>query len=483
MQSNNNPYQLLDLQLSDIFGNFIDALCLIDENGILHRLNKAFIKLFGENADKSHSLIAYFSKDSQQEISELIQKFFAQEVEEIRVEREVTLNNGKKSWIEITPSLIKDNQNQKILFLIFRDINEKKQIEFKLLKSEERYRSVFNQANDAMYVCYLNYARTLSNFIEVNEVACKVLEYSKDELSNHNPLSVLFNSFEGEIVKIIDKIWLDGHAIFDTVQLTKSGNKIPAEVSAHLIEFNDKPAVLFISRDVGQRQEAERKIKETGERLRKLAFHLQNIREEERISIAREIHDELGQMLTFLKIQVNLIGKKLNVDQQILKDKIDSSLKLIDDSINSIQKITEKLRPNVLDELGISAAIDWQANEFSERTGIKCNVELSNEELNLDKEKSTAVFRIFQEALTNVARHANASKVFITLKEYKNNLTLELKDNGKGITTNQINDPKSFGILGMKERAMVFGGTIIIKSSMNSGTTVRVEIPLISKIH
>jgi len=204
---------------------------------------------------------------------------------------------------------------------------------------------------------------------------------------------------------------------------------------------------------------------------------LQNIREEERTLIAREIHDELGQMLTFLKIQISLIGKKLNDDQQILKNKIDSALKLIDDSIDSIQKIAEKLRPNVLDELGIGSAIDWQAKDFSERTTIECICDLPKEEPLLDKDKSTAVFRIFQEALTNVARHANGNKVAISLKEFKDNLILEIKDNGKGITTNQINDPRSLGILGMKERAMLFGGSVSIKSSMNSGTTVRVELP------
>lgn len=185
-------------------------------------------------------------------------------------------------------------------------------------------------------------------------------------------------------------------------------------------------------------------------------------------------------MLTFLKIQINLVGKKLNNDQQILKEKIESSLKLIDDSINSIQKIAEKLRPNVLDELGIGAAIEWQTKDFSERTGIECVCDFSKEELILDKEKSTAVFRIFQEALTNVARHANANRIFISLKEYKDNIILEIKDNGKGITFSQINDSRSLGILGMKERAMLFGGTVIIKSSMKSGTTVKVELPIIS---
>jgi signal transduction histidine kinase len=159
-------------------------------------------------------------------------------------------------------------------------------------------------------------------------------------------------------------------------------------------------------------------------------------------------------------------------------EKVNSSLKLIDDSIDTIQKISEKLRPNVLDELGLASAIDWQIKEFAERTGIGCTCDLPKEELIIDKDKSTAMFRILQEAVTNIARHANANRVSITLREFKQQIILEIKDNGKGVTENQINDPRSLGILGMKERAILFGGTLIIKSSMNSGTTVRVELPV-----
>jgi PAS domain S-box-containing protein len=480
VQLNNQPHKFLDIKLSEIFNDFTDALCLIDDQGIVHHSNKAYLSLFGENSRPPINFTAIFDGDYQKEIFDLIQNLFSKQVEEHRFEKEFVLIDGKKIWLEFTTAFLGNHEKQNLLLLIIRDITKKKQTEFKLLKNEERYRSVFNQANDAMFVCYLNYGRTLSNFVEVNEVACRTLNYTKEELHNQNPYSVIFNNFEGEIVKIIDKTWLEGHAIFDTVQITKTGKKIPAEISSHLIDFNDKPAVLFISRDTSQREEAERKIKDTGERLRNLALHLQSIREEERTLIAREIHDELGQMLTFLKIQITLIGKKLNSNQQSLKDKIESSIKLIDNSIDSIQRISEKLRPNVLDELGISPAIEWQAKDFSAHTGIECICDLPKEEPFLNKEKATAVFRIFQEALTNVARHANADKVFVSLKEYKDNLILEIKDNGKGITENQINDPTSLGLLGMKERALLFGGTVTIKSSMSSGTTVKVELPLIT---
>lgn len=478
MQLKYNSYQNFDIHLSDIIDSFVDAACLIDEQGLVLHSNNAYLNLTSTNSQIPHSFIINFTKEDRKYLSEFLENFFLKDLSESRFENELTLANGKKIWLEFTSSLLKNSNNKKMLLLIIRDITKRKAIESKIIKSEQQYRSVFDQANDAMFVCYLNYAKTLSNFVEVNETACKTLGYSKQELQAQNPYSVIFNNFEGEIVKLIDKIWFEGHAIFDTIHVNKFGKIISAEVSSHLIEFNDKPAVLFISRDVSQREDAERKIKETGERLRNLALHLQNIREEERTLIAREIHDELGQMLTFLKIQINLIGKKLNEDQHLLKEKIQSSLSLIDDSINSIQKITEKLRPTVLDELGLSAAIEWQAKDFANHTSIECLCDLTKDEIVLDKNKSTAVFRIFQEALTNVARHANANKVFISLKEFKNNLILEIRDNGMGITANQINNPRSLGILGMKERAILFGGNVIIKSSMNSGTTVRVELPL-----
>lgn len=478
MLFNHKQNNVFEIPLTEIFRDFVDALCIITKNGDVQQTNTAYKNLFGEADSAALKFHENFFTDYQKEISTFLFKCFSGEFKEQRFENEFVLKNGRKIWLELTPILPVNIPNSKYLFLIIRDITKEKQIEYKLLQSETRYRNVFNQANDAMFVSYLNYGRTLSNFVDVNDVACRLLEYKKEELITQNPLTVLFNNFEGEAAKITDKICSEGHSIFDSLQLSKSNKIIPAEVSAHLIEYNDKPGVLFISRDVTQRKEAERKVRETGERLRSLALHLQNIREEERTLIAQEIHDELGQILTYIKIQMNLVGKKIGDDQQLLKEKINSSLKLIDDAINSIQKISAQLRPNVLDELGIGAAIEWQAKEFASLTNIDCICDLSRDEIKLDKQKSTAIFRIFQEALTNVARHANASKIFVSLTEFKNNLILEIKDNGKGITQSQIDDSKSLGILGMKERAMLFGGSVIIKSSMNSGTTVRVELPI-----
>lgn len=460
-----------------VFENFNEIFCILDEKFNVCSANKNYFNIFGEK-ELPYSFLSNLYQNLNSDSYELITKYLIGKRFNQSVEIEYISPVNKKYWLEVFHCGEIKSNNQYFQIFTLRDITNKKLNEIKLLKKEEMYRSIFNQANDAMFVSYLNYAGTLSNFTEVNLTACTILEYTRDELLLMNPYSVIFNNFEGNEVKIIDQLKVNGFAIFDTFHLTKSGRQIPVEINSHLIEFNEKPAVIFISRDVTQREEAKKKLEETGERLRSLALHIQNIREEERTLIAREIHDDLGQMLTYLKIQINLIGKRLPAEQNFLIDKINSSMKLIDDAIESVQRITEMLRPNVLDELGLLAAIEWQIKDFSSRTGIICIGELPKEEFNLSKEKSTAIFRIFQEALTNAARHSNANRIKITLKEFKNNLILEVNDNGKGITASQINNPKSLGILGMKERAMLFGGSVIIKSSMNSGTLVHVEIPI-----
>ena len=194
--------------------------------------------------------------------------------------------------------------------------------------------------------------------------------------------------------------------------------------------------------------------------------------------IAQEIHDELGQVLTALKIQVSLLANKLDKNQQPLKEKINSLSDMIDASVESVQKISSKLRPGILDELGLIAAIEWQTEEFEKMTNIKCSLVLPGEELLLEKNKSTAIFRIFQEALTNIARHAKATQTSISLLQHQSIIYLEIQDNGRGITQEQEKDFNSLGIHGMKERAMVFNGQVYVEGITGKGTIVKVEIPI-----
>jgi signal transduction histidine kinase len=205
--------------------------------------------------------------------------------------------------------------------------------------------------------------------------------------------------------------------------------------------------------------------------------HLQSAREEEQSRIAREIHDKLGQALTGLKFDISWIGKKLPEGTEELQDKTRSMAKFIDGTIQIVRRISSELRPGVLDRLGLAAAIEWQVQEFQSRTGIKCTRSPNFEGLRLDQDKATAIFRIFQEALTNVARHANATTVDVSLCLESGNLMLEVKDNGEGIPESALFDPKSLGLLGMKERALAFGGRVNIVGNPGNGTRVIMVIP------
>jgi PAS domain S-box-containing protein len=338
--------------------------------------------------------------------------------------------------------------------------------------------TIFDNQKDILLICNLNFGKTLGNFTFVNCAASKELGYSKDELLQLNLLSICDKNFEKELISIIEKLTIDGEINFDIQLYTKDKKILPVEFNVSVIDVNGKQMVIFNGREPVGRKRIEEKLLQTTEQLRNLSSHLQSIREEERTNIAREIHDELGQVLTVLKIQITLIAKELKVDQQNIRERIESISKLLEETVESVQRIASELRPGILDELGLIPAIEWQTQEFNKRTKINFECILPKEELILNREKATAVFRIFQEALTNIVRHSNASRVKIILEEYKGKVILKVLDNGKGITQNQINNPKSLGILGMKERALVLGGNVKIKNSMESGTVVELEIPI-----
>lgn len=230
--------------------------------------------------------------------------------------------------------------------------------------------------------------------------------------------------------------------------------------------------------DITKRKQAEAELKRSREELRNLTAHLQSVREEERRSLARDIHDDLGQALTALKMDLSLLTRKFPKDQKPLLDRTQAISKLMDTSIETVKRISTELRPGVLDDLGLTAAIEWQAEEFQHRTGITCEVTSDPRDIILDRDRSTAIFRIFQESLTNVARHAQATRVTASLKEKAGTLELKVRDNGRGITKEQISDPKSFGIMGMRERVYPWKGQVKVKSGPGKGTTVAVRIPV-----
>ncbi|MGE5639331.1 MAG: response regulator [Clostridia bacterium] len=216
------------------------------------------------------------------------------------------------------------------------------------------------------------------------------------------------------------------------------------------------------------------RLRESEDKLRRLAAHLISVREEERAHIAREIHDELGQVLTGIKMEVGQLAKRLK--EPALLERTDSMAKLIDSTVQTVRKIATGLRPEMLDDMGVIAAVAWQAKDFQKRTGIRTRAKLPPE-TKIDLEISTAVFRIFQEILTNVARHSRATRVDIDLEVNDDAIELKVLDNGVGIPSADLHGRKSLGLLGMQERALLFGGEVIVSGVPGQGTRVSVRIP------
>jgi signal transduction histidine kinase len=232
-----------------------------------------------------------------------------------------------------------------------------------------------------------------------------------------------------------------------------------------------------LQNEIAERRRAEKEVTFSHQRLKNLSGHLQTVREEERKGLAREIHDELGQALTTLKLNMTILKDELHAVSANADEKITAMMDLIDTTIKSVKRMITALRPLLLDDLGLTAAIEWQAEEFQERTGIHCKISIDPEEITLDAERSTAIFRIFQETLTNIARHAKASDVTVSLTDLDGTAELRISDNGIGVTDEQVNDNRSFGLIGMRERATYWGGSVDIHGIKNQGTMVIVRIP------
>jgi len=232
--------------------------------------------------------------------------------------------------------------------------------------------------------------------------------------------------------------------------------------------------------DITKLKNTEHELLKSQAALRQLTAHLQTIREEERTFIAREIHDELGQQLTCLKMDASWLSKKCDTNESDTKSRLHGMISMIDETVKTVRRIASELRPGILDDLGLIAAIEWQNKEFAKHAGIEAKFKSDIWDVAIDKKVATGVFRVYQEALTNVARHSQASALETSISVQNNLLTLQISDNGIGFDLETVKHKSTLGLLGMQERVLMFGGAIDFSSNTKNGTTITVKAPLIS---
>jgi signal transduction histidine kinase/ligand-binding sensor domain-containing protein len=318
------------------------------------------------------------------------------------------------------------------------------------------------------------------SLVSINDAALVVFARGQEVDWVGRPASRLLGD-KPEILAMIERSFKEHSLLHEEFHYAFTTSAREADLSV-TYSYVPPDMVLTHVEDVTDRKRSEARIRESREQLRALASRLESVREEERTQLSREIHDELGQLMTGLKMDLAWIRKRSGDPGESgggpMQERIHQMNSLLDQSIQTVRKIAGQLRPALLDELGLVAAMDWQSREWQNRTGISCNYDALTDELHLPREKATELFRIFQELLTNIARHAGATEVTVVLYEADEELCLEVRDNGKGIREEEINRPVSLGILGMKERTARVDGRIVFTGEPGKGTNVRVSIPM-----
>lgn len=355
------------------------------------------------------------------------------------------------------------------VLVLIRDITEMKRAELMLKESEEKYRTLVEQASDGIFI-----ADFKGRFIVVNPAGYKLSQYSEEELRTHTIYDFVFSEDLKEMPFQMDELAAGKTATSERRMRRKDGSVIDVEITARIIA---QDRFLAFIRDITERKKVQQELLKSREELRQLSNHLENIREEERMHIAREIHDELGQHLTVIKMDISRLGKKI-AGNEVLEKEVQEILEMINTIVATVRKISSELRPSMLDDLGLVAALEWYSRDFVKRTGIKTSFNTSVGEMELPDKTKTGFFRIFQESLTNVARHSEATEVNTSLYSKDNKLFMVIHDNGKGFDAAETIGKRTLGLLGMKERALMMGGRFVVSSTPGSGTEIEVVVSL-----
>jgi PAS domain S-box-containing protein len=378
-------------------------------------------------------------------------------------------------WSDTRIIALRDNEGR-LLYTIawLQDITERKRAEEALQASERRLQTVMEEAPVAISIS------RAGQVLYANQRCLKMFGFkSAVELGGHT----VDEHWSPEWRPIIREraqqrsLGLPAPTQYEGMGQRQDGSLFPLEISVAAVTLPDGGANIAFLTDITERRRAQEEKQQSLEQLRALATRLQNIREEESKRLAREIHDQLGQALTALKVDVSFLLSELPGGPGPWSRRTSSIAQLIDQTIQTVREISSQLRPGMLDHLGLAATVEWAVEDFGNRTGIKCRLDLTEEELALDSDRATAIYRILQELLTNVARHAAATEVEVQLEKQNHDVVLKVRDNGKGMAREKLGARESLGILGMRERALAFGGELVFGNEPGTGTSVRVRIP------
>lgn len=458
------------------------GMALVAPDGRWLEVNRALCRIVGYS--KAELLRGTFQDITRPDDLELslshAQRLLAGEIDHYEIEKRYLHKQGQVIWALLRVALVRDRSGAPLYFSTqIQDITERKRTEAALQESHNLLYGILDGTADAIYVKDLQGRYTLAN-----PAAAYFLGRPAEEIIGLDDTAFCSPETARQVMNYDRHIMESGEARSREVTITL--NNTPRVFRTTKAPYRDHDGQIIgligVSHDITERQRAAELLENSQVQLRALSARMHSVREEERAHISREVHDELGQLLTGLKLDIVALTKKLadpvtRANWQPIVGRAQEITQLINEAIQTVRKISTELRPALLDAVGLTAAIEWQTHEFQKRTGIKCHLRLPTHTLNLDQDRAVALFRIFQEILTNVTRHAQASELNISLEENGADLILRAQDNGRGITAANLSNPKSLGLLGMRERALLLGGDVQIRGPQGKGTTVTVRIP------
>ncbi|MFI5156489.1 MAG: PAS domain S-box protein, partial [Chitinophagales bacterium] len=461
--------QAAELRYRSVIEQASDAIMITDIKGNFFDVNSSLCKMFGyEKEELLRMNISSLIDPEQLRVDPIQNDRIAQGLSILR-ERRMMHRSGGIVEVEANVKMLPDGR----VLAIARDITERKKAAELILREKQLSESIINSLPGVFYLQDIH-----GKYLRWNKQFEIISGYSSAEIKQLHPTD-LFEGKDREIIAdAIDKVFSEGQIAVEAVATMKSGKKIPFYLTGKAVHFEGRPCLIGTGIDISERKNSEEELKQMNEQLRNLSAHLQHIREEERKAMAREIHDELGQQLTGLKMDVSWLKKKWKKEDEKIFDRLNDMGNLIDQSVKTVRRISSELRPSILDDLGLVDAMEWESVEFEKRFLIHTKFLSEVAELNAPSNISTALFRIYQESLTNVARHAKANHVSATLEQDEEKLTLTIDDDGQGFDFKEIATKKTFGLMGIKERTEMLGGRYSILSEPGKGTSITVSIPM-----
>lgn len=460
--------------------NSTDGLTVINADGIVVEMSPSGRKILGYNETEiiGKNRPDLIHTDDQDKVMGAFQEIIANPKNTKLLEYRHKMPDGSYKWLECTFYNLLAEPHVNAIVLNYRDITERKKAENQLKRTNE-------QLTEAQLVANIGSWETDLATLDVSWSSQTYSIFELDPATFRPTHQTFLDYVHADDRESVDRAFTESFHRNESCSIehriiTHTGQVKWVEERWRVYK-NEKQEPYRASgtcQDITKRKEAEKELLEYTEEIKQLTAHLEHVREEERTRIAREVHDELGQQLTGLKIDASWLTKSIGKEQTAIHKKLSEMLTLMDHTISTIRRISSDLRPGILDDLGLVAALEWQSTEFEKKYEIACVFKSEVGDLEAERRLATAVFRIYQEALTNIVRHAQATAVESIFLQTSTHLILTVRDNGLGFNTKEVKSKRTLGFIGMRERALMVGAELSIKSEKGTGTMVTLEIPL-----